>query len=154
MDGRDDLHSLLDRLPEEMVRPVRVYLESLLRPRPPRPEIEQSRHRTREFRKMVEQRFQETRKSGTISALVGGGSLFPRDGETYGRNAFHYWDDKALVHQTLQFFAGQELEIMERMSRSDDGGTLVYDQELSSGGRTVRNRVEFPFIVQDQQGEA
>jgi hypothetical protein len=151
MDGRDDLHSLLDRLPEEMVRSVRVYLESLLRPRPPRPEIEQSRDRGREFRKMVERRFQETRQSGTISVMTGGGSLFPKDGETYGRNAFHYWDDKALVHQTLQFFAGQELEMMERMSRSDDGATLIYDQELSSGGRTVRNKVEFPFITEGKQ---
>jgi hypothetical protein len=100
---------------------------------------------------MVERRFQETRQSGTISVMTGGGSLFPKDGETYGRNAFHYWDDKALVHQTLQFFAGQELEMMERMSRSDDGATLIYDQELSSGGRTVRNKVEFPFITEGKQ---
>ena len=147
MDGRDDLHSLLDRLPEEMLQPIRLYLDSLLRPRMPRPEIERSRDRSREFRKLVERRFQETRKSGTISAMVGGGGLFPRDEETYGRNAFHYWDDKALVHQTLQFFAGQELEIMERISRTDDGATLIYDQELSSGGRTIRNKAEFLSLI-------
>jgi hypothetical protein len=153
MSARDDLHALLDQLPEEMLQPSQVFLESLLRPRPPRPEIERSRDRGRSFRKLVEQRFQETRKPGTISAIVGGGSLFPKDGETYGRNAFHYWDGGALVHQTLQFFAGQELEIMERISRSEDGATLTYDQELSSGGRTLLHKAEFPFIAAEKPGE-
>jgi hypothetical protein len=40
----------------------------------------------------------------------------------------------AQIHQTLTIFEGQELEIMQRVSRSQDGATLVYEQELSSGG--------------------
>lgn len=146
MSIRDEVRSLLDELPEGKLRTVRAFLDGQLRPRPVRAEHLQVRDQAQKFRMLVEQRFQETRKPGTISAMTGGGSLFPRDGETYGRNSFHYWDDKALVHQTLQFFAGQELEIMERFSRSDDGAKLVYEQETHSGGRTLRNRIEFPFI--------
>ncbi len=62
-----------------------------------------------------------------------------------GNHSFHYWDDKALVHQTLRIFGGQELEIMERTWRSEDGATLVYEQELSSGGLTKRHEERFPF---------
>jgi hypothetical protein len=150
---RDDLHTLLDRLPEETLQPAHAFLNGLLRPHPRRPEVEQARDRGRAFRKLVERQFQEAGKPGTISGMIGGGSPFPQDGETYGRNAFHYWDDKALVHQTLQFFAGQELEMMERISRSDAGTMLSYDQELSSGGRTLRNKAEFPFIVTAKPSE-
>lgn len=142
---RDELHSLLDQLPEDKLRDARPFLDGLLRPRAPSPEIEHARQLTHQYKKMVEQRFRETRKPGTISTLVGGGNVFPRKGKEYGNHSFHYWDDKALVHQTLRIFEGQELEIMERTSRSQDGATLVYEQELSSGGLTKRHEERFPF---------
>ena len=149
MSLRDDLRLLLDQLPEDKLQPTKAFLNGLLSPRMQHSEHERSRDRGREFRKRVEQRFKETRRPGTVSSMIGGGSLFPKDGETYGRNAFHYWDDKALVHQTLQFFAGQELEIMERISRSEDGATLIYEQELHSGGRTVGDKFDFPFLASE-----
>jgi hypothetical protein len=43
---------------------------------------------------MVEQRFSETRKPGTILALVGGGSVFPKEGRVSGNHSFHYWDEE------------------------------------------------------------
>jgi hypothetical protein len=113
---RDELHSLLDELPEDKLRAARPYLAGLLRPRTPSPEIERARQLTRQYKKMVEQGFRETRKPGTISALVGGGNVFPREGKAYGDHAFRVWDDKALIHQTLRVFEGQELEPMERIS--------------------------------------
>jgi len=146
MGTRDELHLLLDRIPENELESARLLLNGLLRPRPAlSPDAERARERTHQYKKMVERRFRETRKPGTISALVGGGSVFPKDGQAYGRHGFHYWDDKALVNQTLQIFEGQELEIMERISRSEDGATLVYEQELSSGGLTIRREERFPF---------
>jgi hypothetical protein len=142
---RDEIHSLIDQLPEDQLQNVRPFLAGLLRPRAQSPEIEQARQLTHQYKKMVEQRFRETRKPGTISALVGGGSVFPKEGRVSGDHSFHYLDDKALVHQTLRIFEGQELEIMERVSRSQDGATLVYEQELSSGGLTKRHDERFPF---------
>jgi len=142
---RDEIHSLIDQLPEDQLQNVRPFLAGLLRPRAQSPEIEQARQLTHQYKKMVEQRFRETRKPGTISALVGGGSVFPKEGRVSGDHSFHYWDDKALVHQTLRIFEGQELEIMERVSRSQDGATLVYEQELSSGGLTKRHDERISF---------
>jgi len=55
MRNRDHLNSRPDQLPEEMLQPARVFLGSLLRPRTPQPEIERSRDRGRNFRKLVEQ---------------------------------------------------------------------------------------------------
>jgi len=145
---RDELHSLLDRLPEDQLQNARPFLAGLLRPRAPSPEIEHARQLTHEYKKMVERRFCETRRPGTISVLVGGGNMFPREGKEYGNHAFHYWDDKALVHQTLRVFEGQELEAMERISLSDDRTMLVYEQELSSGGLTKKHEERFPFRQQ------
>ena len=142
---RDEIHSLVDRLPEDQLQNARPFLAGLLRPRAQSPEIEHARQLTHQYKTMVEQRFRETRKPGTISTLLGGGSVFPREGKEYSNHAFHYWDDKALVHQTLRVFEGQELEIMERISLLEDRATLVYEQEVSSGGLTKRHDERFPF---------
>jgi hypothetical protein len=80
---RDELHSLVDQLPEDQLQNARPFLAGLLRPRTPSPEIEQARQLTQQYKKMVERRFRETRKPGTISALVGGGNVFPREGKAY-----------------------------------------------------------------------
>jgi hypothetical protein len=142
---RDELHSLVDQLPEDQLRNARPFLAGLPRPRASSPEIERARQLTQEYKTMVERRFRETRKPGTISTLIGGGNVFPREGKAYGNHAFHYWDDKALVHQTLRVFEGQELEAMERISLSDDHTMLIYEQELSSGGLTKKHEERFPF---------
>jgi len=154
MATRDEVRALLDRLPEDKLDNANLFLNGLLRPRPaPSAEIERARELTHQYRRMVERKFRETRKPGTISSLFGGGSIFPKQGQGYGSHAFHYWDDKALVHQTLRIFEGQELEIMERISLSEDGSTLQYEQELSSGGLTRRRQEEFPFHNSHDQPE-
>jgi hypothetical protein len=67
------------------------------------------------------------------------------EGTPFGRQGFSYWDEKALVHQTLQSFDGQELEITERLSLSPDRTKLSCFLELSSCGRTVNYTEEFPI---------
>jgi hypothetical protein len=66
-------------------------------------------------------------------------------GTSFGRHPHHYWDEKALVQQTLQSFDGQEIELMERFSVSEDRTKLSCILELSSGGHTVRHEDEFPI---------
>ncbi|HLO00694.1 MAG TPA: hypothetical protein VK208_19710, partial [Pyrinomonadaceae bacterium] len=58
---------------------------------------------------------------------------------------FHYWDDKALVYQTMRYFSGQQFEEMERLAVSEDGTQLLYEQEATSGGKTFRRQEAFPF---------
>lgn len=101
--------------------------------------------RSREYKNLVEQRFRETRKPGTIGGMVGGGSMGMHEGSPFSRQSFSYWDEKALVHQTLQSFDGQELEIMQRLSISTERKKLSCVLELSSGGRTVNYTEEFPI---------
>jgi hypothetical protein len=144
MASRDELKSLVDRVPEKRLEAVRDMLEFNINPPPPNPEIEHMRERGQQYRKLVEQRFRETRKPGTISILSGGGMTGMHKGTSFGRNGFHYWDGDALVHQSLQSFNGQEIEIMERLSMSADRSKLICRLELSSAGLIVEHSDEFP----------
>lgn len=150
MATRDELKALIDQLPESRLETVRNILEHNVHPPPPRPEIEQMQRRSQEYKQRIEQRFRETRKPGTIG-MIGGGSMGMHQGTPFGRQGFSYWDEKALVHQTLQSFNGQELEIMERLSISPDRTKLSCVLELSSGGRTVNYTEEFPITNADAQ---
>lgn len=107
--------------------------------------------RSQEYKERVEHRFHETRKPGTIGVIGGGGSMGMHQGTPFGWQGFSYWDEKALVHQTLQSFDGQELEIMERLSISPDRTKLSCVLELSSGDRTVNYTEEFPITNAEAQ---
>jgi hypothetical protein len=148
---RDELKALIDQLPEPRLEIVRNMLEHHVHPPQPRPEIEQMQRRSQEYKERVEQRFRETGKPGTIGGMAGGGSMGMHQGTPFGRQGFSYWDEKALVHQTLQSFDGQELEIMERLSLSPDRTKLSCVLELSSGGHTVNFTEEFPITKKEAQ---
>lgn len=145
MATREELKALIDRLPEPKLEAVRKMLEHHIQPPPRRPEIEQMQRRSLEYKERVEQRFRETRKSGTIGGMSGGGIMGIHGGAPYGRHGFSYWDEKALVHQSLQLFDSQELEIMERLSFSPEGTKILCVLELSSGGHKVNYAAEFPI---------
>jgi hypothetical protein len=150
---REELKALIDQLPEPEIEMVRQMLEQLIHPPPPsRPEVERMRQRSRAYKNLVEQRFQETHRPATIGGMggsgggIGGSGLFgEHEGTPFGRNEFHYWDDKALVHQSLANFDGQAIELMERLSLSPDRTKLHCSLEISSGGRTVNYTEEFPI---------
>lgn len=146
MPNRDELKSLIDQIPEARLRTVAAMLQGQLRPPvPSSPAAERMRERGREYRQVVEQRFRETQKPGTVGAMIGGGTFGEHDRTPFGRNSFHYWDGKAVVHQTLQSFDSQDIEIMERFSLDENRTTLTCTIELSSGGRTVRHEEDFPI---------
>jgi hypothetical protein len=141
---RDELKALIDQLPEARFEIVRNMLEHHIHPPQPRPEVEQMQRRSWEYKERVEQRFRETGKPGTIRGMAGDGHMGMHQGAPFGRQGFSYWDQTALVHQTLQSFDGHELEMMERLSLSPDRTKLSFVLELSSGGHTVNLTEEFP----------
>jgi len=147
MANRDQLKTLIDQLPESSLEIVQRMLEHHIQPSKPTLEIEQMRRRLSTYKSLVEQRFRETRKSGTLGGMGGGGHMGIHEGTPYGRQSFSYWDDKALVQQTLQSFAGHQLEIMERFSINSDSALLSCALELTSGGRTVNYVEEFPIAT-------
>ena len=97
-----------------------MMLEHHIHPSPPNPEIERMHQRSREYSSIVRRRFLETAKPGTIGTMGGTGHIGTHEGVPFGRQGFQYWDEKALVHQSLQSFDGQEIEVMERLSFSPD----------------------------------
>lgn len=145
MASRDELKALIDQLPESRLEMAHSLLNHRMNPPAPNAEIDRMRRRSDVYRKLVQQRFQETCKPGTIASMSGGGFLGAHGDSPFGRQAFHYWDEKALVHQTLQFFDGHEIEIMERLSLSPDRTTLICAWEISSGGHTVHHEDAFPI---------
>jgi len=145
MVSRDELKALIDQLAENKLEMVRTMLDHNVNPPPPIPQIEEMQRRSQSYKSRVEARFRETRKPGTIGGMGGGGFAGMHEGTPYGRHGFSYWDEKALVQQTLQSFDGHEVEIMERFSISDDHTKLSCLLELSSGGRTVRHTEDFPI---------
>jgi hypothetical protein len=145
---RDDIHRLVDQLPNEKLAHVQLMLSAVLNPPPTPPQAAEMRKRGHEYRKKVEERFRQTRKPGTISGMGGGGRFsFDTEHGSFGSHSFHYWDDKALVYQTMRYFSGQEFEHMERLAISEDGTQLLYEQEVASGGRTVRHEEAFPLTA-------
>jgi len=145
MPTREELKALIDQMPESRLDAVRSMLEHHLHPPTPLPGTEQIRDRSHRYKQQVMKKFEETRRPGTLGGLGGTSSLGNHAGVPFGRQCFQYWEDKALVFQTLQSFDGQEVEIMERLAFSPDRTTLVLNLELSSGGHTVQHEDGFPI---------
>ena len=144
MASRDELKSLIDQVPETRLEMVHRMLNLHINPPPPHPEMDRMQRRSQDYQNLVKKQFHETRKPGTIGTMTSGGIFAEHEGTPYGRHAFDYWDDKALVHQILQFFDGHEIEIMQRLSFSPNRAALVCDLEISSAGHTVRHQDAFP----------
>jgi hypothetical protein len=75
-----------------------------------------------------------------------------KGGKGFGHQSFGYWDGEAEVRQSMHFYRGYELETMQRFAISADGTKLVYEEEIASGGKTVRRTDEFP-LTQTQSGD-
>jgi hypothetical protein len=113
----------------------------------PDPEIMRVQREGQDYKKLVMQQFHETRKPGTISTGSGSGFSGMHEGTPFGRHSFSYWDEKALVHKTLQFFDGQSIELMNRLVFSEDKARLSFSLEVSSGGKTMRYEDDFPVTL-------
>ena len=136
MPTRDELKLLIDQLPEGPLEPVMQMLQHHVNPPVPNPKVIRMQTDGQEYKKLVMRRFHETRKPGTISTGGGGGFAGMHEGTPFGRHSFVYWDEKALVHQTLQSFDGQSVELMNRLAFSEDKAKLSFSLEVSSGGGT------------------
>ena len=146
MISREELKQLIDELPEPTLEAVKYMLQHHISPPPPNPEHERMHQRTLQFRAKVEERFRETRKPGTIGGMGGGGYSGTHNGHLSSRQAFHYWDQDALVEQSLHSLDGCEIEIMQRFEISSDETTLSFVTELWSGGHIVRHEDMFPVL--------
>jgi hypothetical protein len=145
MATREELKALIDQLPESRIDSVKKLLEHNVNPRRPDPEMERMHRKSQEYRRLVQERFRQTQKPGTLGTMNVGGVSFMHEGVGYADQSFDYWDGKARVIQTLHQFDGCAIEVMQRLSISEDRKKLSCAIELSSGGRTVSHTEEFPI---------
>jgi hypothetical protein len=141
MPTREELKALIDQIPEDRLDLTARSLQRCVTPPPPPPppgspgswikpaptELTAMMRRSETYKKEVMRRFEESGSPGTLGV---------------GMPRFQYWDHEALVSQELHYFDGRDVEIMVRLSVSDEQ-SLCCAVEVSSGGKTVRHSDEF-----------
>jgi hypothetical protein len=155
MDARSRLHALLDDFNDEEVFAAEMYLLGILqrRQQPERSETEIARlgERGEQFRKAAELRWQDAghrlANSGCNVVGFGGGGGFGFDlqGRAIGKMSCEYAAGDRSFVETLRYVAGQEIEIAEQFSVSDDNTSLSYQHVATSAGHVVKHEELFPF---------
>ena len=136
MQTRDELHKLVDSLPDGALEPASRVLTTLqVWPPPPPPGAEEMKKRMEERRREVMQR----RKPGTIS-VFGGSSHYDPKGS--GASSFLYWEGDAFVTETVRSHQGHELIVIESIRL--EGNHLTYKHEISGpGGKRDEREIVF-----------
>ena len=141
MPTREELKSLIDHMPEAKLELVQVTLESILNPPRLDPQIEKlqekmQRH-SEEFREQLPERLKQLQ--------AGNSPEIPRGfGFGTGTDFCYSWqENQVLVMHKSQLYGEHLIDIVDRLEMSDDQSTLIYDQEIYAGGRSVKRREEF-----------
>lgn len=138
--SREELHQLVDTLPEAALEPAEKALQHLqIWPRQPPPEVER-------MNREHDERMLRSMRPGTISGGGGGGSYSVGSGGRIqnGRFSFNRWEEKTAVVETHHFHEGHEITVTERMRMDDDGKTVVYATELvGPNGKTHGQEITF-----------
>ena len=132
MATREELHSLVDSLPEaafETVQHLLTRYQVWPPPLPPRPpELERFREEARgRFLKSVEG------KTG-VFGMGGSGDFDPTRGS--GSSGTTRWEDDTLVAETMRLHKGHQLLVKERI-RLDAGKTLIYVHSVEGPGNKL-----------------
>jgi hypothetical protein len=97
MPTREELHKLIDSLPEGAIEAAHRSLSHLqVWPPPPPPGAEEMRQRMQERRMEVMKR----QRPGTIAGFGGSSHYDPDKGS--GASSFKYWDGDTYVQETLR----------------------------------------------------
>ncbi len=136
---RDNLHALVDSMPEGALENAKRMLEHLqVWPPQPPPEME----RMRQIRQEHMERFRRSIRPGMGG---GGGGTSSFDPTTrYGHAGHSHWEDDTLVHQTLHFFKGHEIAVTERLRSADGEKAIRYSHEAQGPkGGSVQQELRF-----------
>ena len=137
---REELHRLVDTLPEAALEPAEKALQHFqLWPRQPPPDVERMQREHQE-------RMRRSMQPGTSSTGGGGGSYSVGSGGRIqnGRFGFTRWEEKTAVVETHNFHEGHEITVTERMRMDDDGKKLIYATEIvGPNGKTYQQEITF-----------
>ena len=135
MTDREDLHALVDSLPEGALESAQTYLQAIQiwPPKEPEypPEVEQHRKELEAKR----DKFLKGPASGTWA--IGKN----KSHASYGTNE-HNWETNEYTIRTFRVHYDFPMEITERMRLKDDDQTLEYDFHISGLGN------EHGFVLQ------
>src|SRR6476469_6282021 len=127
MPTREELHTLVDSLPEEAMQAAHRMLTSLqVWPPTPPPGLEEMRKRMEQRRTEVMQH----QKPGTIAGFGGAVSYDPT--KDVAHFSASHWEDDISITETLRRHKGHEIAVVERIRV--DGQRLIYKHEVVGPG--------------------
>jgi hypothetical protein len=127
MQSREELHKLIDSMPEGAIEVAHQALSQLqVWPPTPPPDVQEMRRRMEERRREVMQR----QRPGTIGGFGGSSNYDPDRGSA--SSSFSHWDDDTFVTETLRRHKGHEFRVVERVRV--DGTHLIYKHEITGPG--------------------
>jgi len=137
MPTRQELHALVDTLPEGAIEAAHRILSGMqVWPPAPPPNVQEMRKRMEERRLEMMRR----QKPGTIAGFTGSGGYDPSKGTE--SSTFNYWDGDTFVQETLRNHKGHELKVVERIRL--EGSRLIYKHEITGpGGKRDEREVIF-----------
>jgi len=144
MPTREDLHKLIDLLPEQSVERAHAILAHLINPPAPSMEVEEWRRKMAERNSELRSKTQV--RPGMISGGGGSGNYDAQRGT--GRHSFGYWDGDTFVQETLYNHKGHELTVTERLRI--DRERLIYNHAVSGPG-DKRDEREITCIIPKPQ---
>ena len=114
MQSREDLHKLVDSLPEGAIEAAHRTLSQLqIWPPTPPPSVEEMRQRMRQRMEERRQEVMQRQRPGTIGAFGGSSNYDPDRGSA--SSSFSHWDDDTFVTETLRRHKGHEYTVVERV---------------------------------------
>jgi hypothetical protein len=129
---RDELHSLVDSLPDAAFEAAQQMLTRFQVWPPPRPAVPPELER---FREEVRHRHEKaTEGKRGIFGMTAGGGFDPTRGS--GSIGSTYWEDETLITETLRLHKGLQLVITERI-RLDSDKTLIYAHSVRGPGNKM-----------------
>jgi hypothetical protein len=131
MPSREELHTLVNSLPEGAIEAAHRLLSSLqVWPPAPLPGLQEMRQRMRQ--RMDERRLEvmQRQRPGTVAGSGGSGNYDPDRG--VASSSFSHWEGDTFVAETLRRHKGQEFAVVERTRI--DGKHLIYKHEITGPG--------------------
>jgi hypothetical protein len=131
MPTREELHKLIDSIPEGAMDAAHRLLSNLQTwPPPTLPDMAAMRKRHEDRRDEMRKRMFAQQRPGTISGSGGSGTYNPATGS--GAHGMSQWEGDTFVVQTYRQHQGHELLITERIRL--DGQRLIYKHEATGPG--------------------
>src|SRR5262245_53162551 len=141
MQSREELHKLVDSLPEGAIEAAHRTLSQLqIWPPAPPADIQEMRQRMRQRMEEGRREVMQRQRPGMIGGFGGSGNYDP-DRES-ASSSFSHWDNDSFVTETLRRHKGHEYTVVERIRF--EGQHLIYKHEITGpGGKREKREVTF-----------